>query len=72
MTQSQKKPDPRKVQNEELDEALEESFPASDPPSMTQPRSSGDKMKEKSPAKPALADEDEVYTRVDLYENEDK
>jgi len=32
-----KDPDARKKLDDELDEALEESFPASDPPSMTQP-----------------------------------
>jgi len=28
----------KREESEELDEALEDSFPASDPPSMTQPR----------------------------------
>ena len=32
-----KNPDEQKKLDDELDEALEESFPASDPPSMTQP-----------------------------------
>ena len=72
MTQSQKKPDPRKVQNEELDEALEESFPASDPPSMTQPKPCGDKMKERPAAKPVRGEDEDDVTRVEQYEDEDK
>ena len=78
MTQRPKKSDQQQVQNEELDEALEESFPASDPPSMTQPKPHADKPRaEKSPAekpktaRPPSGDDDDL-TRVDLYEDEDK
>ena len=57
--QKEKKPDQLRVHDEQLEEALEESFPASDPPSMTQP-------------KPRPEDEDDDPTRVDRYEDEDK
>ena len=78
MTQQRKKPDAAKQDNDNLQEALEESFPASDPPSMTQPRPHADKPRaEKSPAdKPKTAlppsGDDDDLTRVDLYEDEDK
>ena len=77
MTQQSKKPDAAKQDNDNLQEALEESFPASDPPSMTQPKPHADKPRsEKSPAdKPKTArppSGDDDLTRVDLYEDEDK
>ena len=77
MTQQSKKPDAAKQEDDRLEEALEESFPASDPPSMTQPKPHADKPRsEKSPAdKPTTArppSGDDDLTRVDLYEDEDK
>jgi hypothetical protein len=72
MTQRPKKSDQQQVQNEELDEALEESFPASDPPSMTQPKPCGDKMKERPAAKPVRGEDEDDVTRVEQYEDEDK
>lgn len=66
MSQPKKKPDPVKEEDDRLEEALEESFPASDPPSMTQPKPCGDK-----PKAPPESDEDEP-TRVERYEDEDK
>ena len=69
MTQTPKKPDPaKKEEDDRLEEALEDSFPASDPPSMTQPKPHADKTK---PAPPPEEDDDDL-TRVDLYEDEDK
>ena len=67
MTQEQKKSDAAKQDNDNLEEALEESFPASDPPSMTQPKPHADK-----PKAPPPPDDDDDLTRVDLYEDEDK
>ncbi len=67
MTPQEKKPDAAKQDNDNLDEALEESFPASDPPSMTQPKPHADK-----PKAPPPPDDDDDLTRVDLYEDEDK
>ena len=57
MTQQSKKSDAVKQDNDNLEEALEESFPASDPPSMTQPKPHADKPRsEKAPAdKPKTA-----------------
>ncbi len=78
MTQQPKKPDAAKQEDDRLEEALEDSFPASDPPSMTQPKPHADKpASEKSPAdKPKTARPpsggDDDLTRVDLYEDEDK
>ena len=78
MTQQQKKQDAAKEDCARLDEALEESFHASDPPSMTQPKPHADKPRsEKAPAdrpktaRPPSGDDDDL-TRVDLYEDEDK
>ncbi len=78
MTQQPKKPDPaKKEEDERLEEALEDSFPASDPPSMTQPKPHADKPPAETPpadkprtARPPSGDDD--LTRVDLYEDEDK
>ena len=67
MTPQEKKPDAAKQDNDNLDEALEESFPASDPPSMTQPKPHADK-----PKAPPPPDDDDDLTLVDLYEDEDK
>jgi hypothetical protein len=78
MAQQSKKPDTAKQDNDNLEEALEESFPASDPPSMTQPKPHADKpASEKAAAdkpktaRPPSGDDDDL-TRVDLYEDEDK
>ena len=83
MPQKSTKPDAAKQDNDNLEEALEESFPASDPPSMTQPKPHADKphadkpRSEKAPAdmprtaRPPSGDDDDL-TRVDLYEDEDK
>jgi hypothetical protein len=68
MTQQSKKPDVAKQEDDRLEEALEDSFPASDPPSMTQPKPHADKPKT---ARPPSGDDDDL-TRVDLYEDEDK
>ena len=77
MTQQPKKPDAAKQENDTLEEALEESFPASDPPSMTQPKPHAEKPCAQKPpavkpktARPPSGDDD--LTRVDLYEDEDK
>jgi len=67
MAQQSKKPDTAKQDNDNLEEALEESFPASDPPSMTQPKPHAEKAKT-----PPSPDDDDDLTRVDLYEDEDK
>ena len=73
MTQQQKKPDAAKQDNDNLEEALEESFPASDPPSMTQPKPHAEKPHaDKHKAPPTPPDDDDDLTRVDLYEDEDK
>jgi hypothetical protein len=77
MTQEQKKSDAPKKDDDKLEEALEDSFPASDPPSMTQPKPHADKPRpEKAPAdKPKTArppSGDDDLTQVDLYEDEDK
>ncbi len=69
MSQPKKTPDSVKEDDDRLEEALEDSFPASDPPSMTQPKPSADKPKAKAP--PEESDDDDL-SRVDLYENEDK
>ena len=37
---------PKKQKQEELDEALDESFPASDPPSSTQPNKDNEEKKD--------------------------
>ena len=78
MTQKPKKLDTAKQDNDNLEEALEESFPASDPPSMTQPKPHADKPRSQTPpadkpktARPPSGDDDDL-TRVDLYEDEDK
>ena len=78
MTQQSKKPDVAKQEDDRLEEALEDSFPASDPPSMTQPKPHADKPRSKKPpadkpktARPPSGDDDDL-TRVDLYEDEDK
>ena len=78
MTQEQKKSDAAKKDDDRLEEALEDSFPASDPPSMTQPKPPADKPTEEKPpadkpktARPPSGDDDD-QTRVDLYEDEDK
>ena len=77
MTQQPKKPDAAKQEDDRLEEALEDSFPASDPPSMTQPKPHADKPPAEKPpadkpktARPPSGDDD--LTRVDLYEDEDK
>ena len=72
MTQQSKKPDAAKQEDDRLEEALEESFPASDPPSMTQPKPHAEKPPADKPktARPPSGDDD--LTRVDLYEDEDK
>jgi hypothetical protein len=67
MTQKQKKSDAAKKDDDKLEEALEDSFPASDPPSMTQPKPHAEKAKT-----PPSPDDDDDLTRVDLYEDEDK
>jgi hypothetical protein len=78
MTPQSKKPDAAKKDDDNLEEALEDSFPASDPPSMTQPKPHADKPRaEKPPADkpktaPAPSGDDDDLTRVDLYEDEDK
>ena len=69
MTRTTKKQTLVKEADDRLEEALEDSFPASDPPSMTQPRPHTDKPAH--PAAPVEPDDDDL-TRVDLYENEDK
>ncbi len=66
MSQLKKKSDLIKEEDDRLEEALEESFPASDPPSMTQPKPSAEK------AKAPKETDDEDLSRVDQYENEDK
>ena len=77
MTQHSKKTDAAKPEADRLEEALEESFPASDPPSMTQPKPHAEKPRAEKPpadkpktARPPSGDDD--LTRVDLYEDEDK
>ena len=71
--QKEKKPDQLRVHDEQLEEALEESFPASDPPSMTQPKPRPDQTKkDRPPVKSRVEDEDDDPTRVDRYEDEDK
>ena len=77
MTQQSKKTDAAKHEDDRLEEALEESFPASDPPSMTQPKPHAEKPRAEKPpadkpktARPPSGDDD--LTRVDLYEDEDK
>ena len=66
--QKEKKPDQLRVHDEQLEEALEESFPASDPPSMTQPKPRPEHAKKARPK----AEYDDDATRVDRYEDEDK
>ena len=68
MTPNPKKPDPLKEQDDRLEEALEDSFPASDPPSMTQPKPHVDMPK----AEPPPDEDEDDATRVDRFENEDK
>ena len=63
MTQEKKKRDPAKEEDDRLEEALEDSFPASDPPSMTQPKPHVDKPK---------TEDDDDATRVDRFDDEDK
>ena len=46
---------PRKPLNDELDAELEDSFPASDPPSLTEPAGDARKKKGPVPRKPKRA-----------------
>ena len=72
MTQHKRKIDPVKEEDDRLEEALEESFPASDPPSMTQPKPKPEKPAPQKRGGKALPEEDDEPSRVDRYEDEDK